>query len=257
MGVNDLITQISDPYERKARLWPALLVIFPPIVTLELLYGSRISTWTNVVMLAASCGGFYLLASVCRERGKRLEPKLYEAWGGKPTTQLLRHRNPFMDRVTKQRYHGVLEAKIKKQFPDQDQETSEPGNADEIYQSAVSWLLRHTRDTTQSEFRLLFRENISYGFRRNALGLKPFGLTICSCTILWILVAYGVVNGSASHLLSPGALVKFPVTGVVSVGVSLFMLTMWMTFFTKASVRTAAFTYADTLLRCCEVFDQG
>lgn len=247
------MVKITDPYERQARLWPALLALCPIVMTLELVCGKTMSVLTNTVMLVTSCGGLYLLTNICRERGKLLEPKLYEAWGGKPTTQLLRHRNSTIEGVTKRRYHSFLANKINVPFPNAEQESADPTSADEIYQSAVRWLLNQTRDTKQ--FNLLFKENITYGFRRNALGLKPLGIGISLISILWVLLSYGVITCYGKYFINVAALKTLPEIAVVSLSSSILMLLVWTLFFTRASARTAAFTYAETLLRSCDVID--
>jgi hypothetical protein len=108
---------------------------------------------------------------------------------------LLRHRDKTIEAVTKRRYHSFLAAKIKEAFPDKDQEAKNPEAADEVYQSGVRWLLNHTRPEDAKQFALLFRENIVYGFRRNALGTKPFGLVIAIGSLLWVLGKENVISG--------------------------------------------------------------
>jgi hypothetical protein len=110
--------------------------------------------------------------------------RLYEEWGGKPTTQLLRHRDKTIEAVTKRRYHSYLGAKINVPLPDKNQEAEDPEGADEVYQSAVRWLLNHTRPDDGKKFDMILRENVSYGFRRNALGMKPIGLIISTGSLL-------------------------------------------------------------------------
>jgi hypothetical protein len=45
-------------------------------------------------------------------------------------------------------------------------------------------------------------------------------------------------------------------TAIGSLVCSTVMLLVWLFFITKASVRTAAFTYAEMLLRACDVLMQ-
>lgn len=78
MGLIDLLAKVTDPYERQARLYPALLAGLPVIVMVTVLYGSN-SVVTAASTVAASCGGLYLLANIARERGRRLEPVLFES----------------------------------------------------------------------------------------------------------------------------------------------------------------------------------
>lgn len=252
MTLDDLVTRVTDPYERQARLYPALLALLPLLVMVTLLYGPRASALTSAVIIAVSCGGLYLTTNLCRELGKRLEKKLFREWGGKPTTRLLRHRDHTIEAATKRRYHSFLAAKINEVFPDKDQEAKNPNPADEIYQSGVRWLLNHTRPDDNKKFDLLFKENIAYGFRRNALGMKPIGLILSIGTLLWTLEREDVLFISTRNLIDVAAFGRVPEPAAASLIVSAVMIVTWMLFFTRANLRTAAFTYAETLLRACD-----
>lgn len=245
-----MIEKISNPYERKARLWPALLTLLPVVVLVSTLYVPFASLATNAVSLAISCGALYLLANIAREYGKRLEPKLFESWGGTPSTQILRHRNNHYGTAIKTNFHAFLAAKLGVEFPDAKAETANPAHADDVYRSAVTWLLSQTRDT--KTFDLLYRENISYGFRRNALGLKPLGLLISIGSIAWVLVMFGVlVITSKGASFGLDKLAALPPGAWLTIGISGLLLAAWLFFFTRNTVRTAAFAYADALIKSC------
>jgi hypothetical protein len=250
MEFNGLIEKVTDPYERKARLYPALLALFPLIAMMAMLYGPKFTAIKNVITIAASCGGIFLMANICRDMGKRLEPKLYEVWGGKPTTQLLRHRDKTIEEPTKLRYHIFLADKIKVPFPSPEQEMNDPTAADEIYQSAVRWLLNQTRDT--KKFSLLFKENIAYGFYRNALGVKPIGLLISISSLAWVLFAQGIVTTAVKLSVNINVLATLPDNAVGSLIASAMMIIVWVFVFTKAGARSIAFIYAEMLLRACD-----
>lgn len=253
MGMLDeVVAKVTDPYERQARLYPALLALLPLFVVVMLLYGPNASGLMSAVTIAVSCGALYLMTNVCRELGKRLEDKLFQEWGGKPSTQILRHRDNTVEPPTKKRYHAFLAARIGEVFPDSHQESENPSRADGIYQSGVRWLLNHTRPDDNKTFDLLFRENISYGFRRNALGIKPIGLILSVGCILWTLAKEHVFS-TVRPFVNSVALLRLPDTTIASLMISTVMVSVWMFFFTRASVRTAAFTYAETLLRACDV----
>src|SRR5258708_35210862 len=112
MTLDDIVAKVTDPYDRQARLYPALLCLLPLLALMALLYARNASALTGVVTIAVSCGGLFLMTNICREMGKRLEDKLYREWGGKLTTQLLRHRDDIIDPVPKLRYHPFLPRKI-------------------------------------------------------------------------------------------------------------------------------------------------
>ena len=251
MTLDDIVAKVTDPYDRQARLYPALLCLLPLLALLALLYAPNVSALKGVVTLAVSCGGLFLMTNICREMGKRLEDRLYREWGGKPTTQLLRHRDGSIDSVTKRRYHAFLAAKINVAFPDTEQEKSDPAKADEAYQSGARWLLDHTRPDGGKKFDLLFRDNVTYGFRRNALGARPVGIVIAIACLVWVLAKEHVlfaggkiVDWSMFGQLSPPAIASLAVSGM--------MLLVWVFFFTKTSLRTCAFSFAETLLRTCD-----
>lgn len=255
MGIEELIVKISktisDPYDRQARLWPALLALFPVLATLSMLYVPAFSVLSNVVLLAVSCGGLYLLTDISRESGKRLEERLYVRWGGKPTTQLLRHRDKTIDGVTKQRYHLFLSGMIKVPFPDRPQEAVDPDSADDVYQSATRWLLNKTFGDTKN-YPLQFKENVAYGFRRNALGVKPIGLGMCFVSIGLIIVNQGIVTFANGVNFDMQAMSRLTENGVISLSASFVMLSLWCFYITASTVRTAAFTFAETLFRACD-----
>lgn len=252
MTLDDLVAKVTDPYERPARLYPALLALLPLLAMMTILYGPKATVLSAALTVAVSCGGLFLTTNLCRELGKHLEAKLYQEWGGKPTTQLLRHRDTTIEAVTKRRYHLFLAGKINEAFPDAAQEGSSPQAADEMYQSGVRWLLNHTRPDDDKKFDLIFKENVAYGFRRNALGMKPVGLVISIGSFLWVLASELVRFGSGHVFVDPAALLQTPDSAIASLVVSVAMALVWISFFTKASARSAAFTYAETLLRACD-----
>jgi hypothetical protein len=118
-----------DRYNRVARLYPALLTIAPLIWTVALLHPG-VMTGTAVRTVASSAmifGGLYFLSSIARWRGKAVEGKLLDSWGGWPTTLLLRHRDDTIDRFTKGRYHTALERACDGlSLPSAEEETRDP-----------------------------------------------------------------------------------------------------------------------------------
>lgn len=243
----DWLAKITNPYERKARLYPVMLALIPPSVLIICLYGFTPKLENGLIGLVASFGTFYLMTSVARELGKRLEKSLFESWGGKPTTQILRHRDQTIDPVTKERYHNFLAKQLNIKFPSVIEEQSDAIAADNVYQSGIQWLLDKTRDT--KKFALLFQENIAYGFRRNCLGLKSIAITIACASFVWPLISENVLSLKGFDL---AALMSAPKSIRWSLAASLTMLFTWCFFITEKTVKTAAFTYANMLLRACD-----
>lgn len=154
--------------------------------------------------------------------------------------------------TTQDGYHAFLASKINVPFPDQDEEVKNPAAADEVYQSGVRWLLNHTRPEDNKKFDLIFKENVAYGFRRNALGVKPLGLAVSVGSLLWVLAIEGFLFSLNHRFIDTAAFSRMPEAATASLIVSGVMIVAWLVFFTKSSAHTAAFTYAETLLRACD-----
>ena len=240
------ITQLFDPYSRQAQLFPALIVVCP-IALLIMVWFPALWTMLGVLASVASSFGLSLLLSqVARDRGKRLEPALYNSWGGKPSVALLRYRDPRIDEHTKSRYREFLRAQLPQlRLPSPEEETADPAAADSAYQSVTAWLLTQTRDT--KHFSILFKENISFGFRRNLWGLKPVGVTIAlaACVVSTAAIAYKYWAGQA---------VPTPEVAIVTAGLWLLFI-VWITFVTPSWVRIPSDAYGAQLLAACDTLN--
>lgn len=169
--------QLTDAYDRKARLYPSLLLIAPLTVLIVAAVSAKYSALQALAAGAVSCGGAFLLTQLARDAGKKLEPRLFDLWGGLPSVDIFRHRDNRLDTITKTRYHRTMASLVKQtKPPTQNQERENPSFADEVYIAWSIYLRTHTRD--QKKFPLLFKENINYGYRHNVLGLRPFGISI-------------------------------------------------------------------------------
>lgn len=242
MGLNSWASLVTDQYERAARLYPALLALLPMLIVLITTSVFNKPLATQLLTLSGACGVAYLLANISRMLGKAHEERLFVKWGGTPTTQLLRHRNEFIDPHTKERYHSFLARKIKIDFPTREAELESPDGADEIYRAGVKWLLGKTRD--KKRFALLFKENVSYGFHRNGFGLRQVGGLIGLVSLVW-----SVIENQAYNPPTWGAMSQ---EDVVTMGVVFAMSVVWFAYFNEARVKQAAYAYADMLLRTCD-----
>jgi hypothetical protein len=207
VSASEIFSAFVDTYERQARLYPALLAGVPIFAAAVGIYGVSVELKEASVGILASIGIVYLLSTISRELGKRLEGKLFAQWGGKPTTQLLRHKNTQIDPVTKARYHAFLANKLAIQFPSVASEATNPADADAIYESGARWLLECTRD--RKRFPLLFKELVAYGFRRNSLGLKWIALGTALLCLVWAAAATGAVDLDGFHKQASRELSRF------------------------------------------------
>jgi hypothetical protein len=238
-----------DAYDRPARLTPALLTLAPIPVLIICLFGKAQIMGTSILSIATYCGAGYMLARVARNAGKKMQDQLFEKWGGAPTTQLLRHSNGHFDEHTKARYHGILSTGLGKAIPSVADEGSNPTQADELYRAATTWLLGQTRDTKR--FPLVFKENVAFGFQRNALGMRWYGVAIASVCMLVGLICTGVLS-TAQPFFSLAAITKMGPTEALTLAVSAAMLFSWLFLLTESAAKQAAFSFAERLIQSCD-----
>ncbi len=221
---------LPDEYALKARLQPALLTALPLAVGLLPWLEVRLE-WKALWILAIWSGFGALVAGLVRDRGKRVEEKLFQDWGGRPTTLRLRHRGE-MNPTRLRRLHLRLEALVPGiKIPSVAGEAADPNRADVIYEICVEELKRRTREDA-----LVFAENCNYGFRRNLYGLKPLGLISASlgATLPMVVVLSGRAAWSAEVYWSV-------LLGAVS-------LPAWLVAIRSGWVRQAAEDYTTRLL---------
>jgi len=228
---------ITDGYERKARLYPALLLIAPIVITIVGVASTKLSTLESFATVLAGCGGAFLLTQLARDAGKKREKQFFEAWGGFPSVAIFRHRDTRIDAITKARYHKQLSTLVKgTKAPSPEDEVAEPAMADQVYNAWSSYLRIHTRDT--KKYSLLFQENISYGYRRNVCGLRPLGIVVSSLSLaggaIWLYHLHSTTGTIAAE--SVGALICV-----------FAILLLWAFRFTPDWARIPADAYAERL----------
>ncbi len=242
-SLDSTVALLLDPYSRQARLQPALIVVIPAAILIVVWFPALLSVWGVVLTVASSCGITILLSQIARDRGKRREPELSAAWRGKPSVALLRHSDDRVDENTKARYRAFLKARLPDlKLPGALDEEADPAAADRAYQSVTAWLLTQTRDT--KIFGLLFRENVSYGFRRNLWGLKPIGLVVALAS---------ACTSAAALVYDYLALHEALLAQVVIVTAAAWILALvWLSLITPAWVRIPADAYGQQLLAACD-----
>jgi len=175
---------VMDRYTVMARVLPACIVAFPFALVAYAWSPFDLNYAKGTTAAAAFACVAYALSHIVRDAGKRLEERLVQAWGGWPSTAVLRHRDLTFDEVTKARFHRrLVECGAVAAMPTEAEESADPGKADATFASAATWLRGQTRD--KKAFPLIFEENINYGFVRNLLGSRWYALTGAGlCTVL-------------------------------------------------------------------------
>lgn len=229
-----------DTYTLKARINPIVIFALPGLLLL-VTYSIKLDAVQPILYSAAITGAItYLLSQIGRQQGKKKEKKLWEDWGGPPTTQLLRWRNPVIPNHVKKRYHEALQQRVPvPTIPEPAFESQYPAEADEIYAAWSHYLRGETRDT--KTWSLIFKENINYGFRRNLWGMKPAAI---------ILLLLLVIGNYSYNVLQFGDYNLFCFTKCfwLANGILIVFLLLWIFIITKDFVRLTAFAYAERLL---------
>jgi hypothetical protein len=224
-----------DAYAWQARVYPLLLVVSPAIVFLATSALLQVTVaFGGAVLLAVATA---VAAEVGRHRGKMLEPGLWASWGGAPSVQRLRYAGAPDASIIDDRHKAVTAATVRA-LPTAADEERDATKADGRYAD----VLRTLRDKTREDVDLL-RENTNYGFRRNTLGLRGWGIAAS----LLVLVAAIVFFAASPEAL--GARVAGSLPAAVC---SLVLLGFFWRIVSPDWVRTAAETYADRLIGAAE-----
>jgi hypothetical protein len=237
------VVEHFDLYTIKARLAPAIIAVAPSIAFLIAILGidsfDASQVWATIGLVVI----LFALSNVSREAGKRVQARVYRDNDGWPTFDPLYYDNRTFSDETKQRYLHFLSGKLGRPFPSMKEVASNPLGARQFYNEAATWLREATRDTTQ--FRIIYDENITYGYFRNLLGLKWVALflnvavmTICLLVVFELVPWFREAASSLHYVLAVsvihGAYVLFGVTEI--------------------RMKNASSRYARQLLLGCEAF---
>lgn len=227
---------MGDEYNRRARLYPALLAALPISTAAVVLGITRAEWWSSIAGLVVASGFWGLISQIGRHSGKKREPELWRSWAGAPTTILLRYQgnsNP----VRVRELHKRLSRMTGMAFPTPEEEARDLQHADNIYGAATDQLRRATRNREQ--FPLVFEENCHYGYRRNVLGLRSWAIGICLVTAV-VLAVLVVIDSSLVHS-GRGVLTGLAALNLVAAGA-------WWRLVNADWVKQPAFAYAQRLL---------
>jgi hypothetical protein len=176
-----------------------------------------------------------LVGQIGRDRGYALQDRLFAMWSGIPTTVMLRHKDSPFDEATLAKLHAWLASVTGVPAPSKRKEAASPEDADEVYYAFT----RHMRDETRDKqkYPLVFEENVSYGFRRNTWGLKPFGITAASVGTIGAAVnIYRFKDGPSLGM------------AVACTALSALLLLFWLCWVHPSWVKIPAKAYAERMV---------
>ena len=99
---------MPDTYALRARLIPAIVAGAPAFALAAILISWTSFNFTQFVAAIGLTALFSVFNNVARQRGKAIEPALYEKMGGMPSIVMLRHSDNTFDAVTKAKMHAFL-----------------------------------------------------------------------------------------------------------------------------------------------------
>ncbi len=239
------ILRFADAYTIRARLFPAILGAAPALAALLLLISWKSFELSNFVATLGVLVLIYALSDWARKAGKDIEPRIYREMGGKPSVTMMRRSDTAIDQASKDRYRTFLAQKLNRPEPTAALERKDLGAADDFYELAGTWLRENTRDT--KKFSILFNELVTYGFRRNLLGVKWPALAL---NIAVVLICAGLLWYRWPLDTADSMTARVIVVLVVAAAHALYFLLL----VSSDSVKAAARTYARQLILSCETF---
>ncbi len=218
-----------DAYELRARLAPALITISPwVLVAVALLQPVSQSVLGSSAVGVVFIALLYALSLVVRHQGRRVENRLWDSWGGPPSTVLLSDADDTFSKVTKSEIRTYLTDIFGLKNVGSADVTEDAQNIQEMFRQVRQYIRTHDPGG------LWFKHNAEYGFLRNLYG---------SCR-LWF-VNSAIAAAICGYLWFEGV-GSVPRTLCI-IGLVFMVLSILMRFFAiPGAVRTAAFRYAES-----------
>lgn len=229
MGTLLQLLNLTDRYERKARLLPALIVVLPLAIAVASLVGLQ-ADWYSALGAGALFEGILGvgLSHLARIPGTVFGEKLAKRWSGQPTHRWLRPGDVTHSEAQKSRWRGAIRTLTGLTIPATATKTAE--EIDKLIDDAVRQLRNRLREEPAA--RMVTVHNEDYGFARNLGGLR------------WAWLAFSVLGVGACGLglyMGRGHLLAM----VVEVGFAL--LSGYVAFTLPGYVRHCADRYAESL----------
>lgn len=234
---------LIDSYTLRARLSPALISIAPVFLFLFTSISWNEFSLPQSIALGIVAILFFGASDLGRRCGKRVERIILKANDGTPMATVLRHRDPIIDPVLKASYLDWLGRELNETPPTDLDEIMSKESADRFYSRCSVLLRERTRDC--NIFKLLFEENVTYGFRRNSLGLKPLAILIDSIVLI---VCFFVILTDIDLIVNP-AIFEMP---YITIFFAITHILYYMLFVTRRSVIQASDQYGRQLVLSIE-----
>lgn len=209
-------------YERRARLYPVIVSMLPPLILL-ILFGSKIASlftkleeiWNIAIAIipaTAITGALtYGLKTLARTTSKFIFqfPLFLEDESKMPTTELLLWKNKSLSKKNKAQIHDNIKNNVGLELMNHEEEQADESEARLLIVDAVKQIRERTRDNL-----ILFNYNCNFGFIRNYMGANIWALLIVICLGV-INYINPTINQNYIFLAGIFILVSFPISFLI------------------------------------------
>jgi hypothetical protein len=200
------MSYLPDAYARRARIAPFVVVVMPLVVLAAATAFVHLQLAGGVTLIT---GAYLVLAEqFSGDAGRRIQDQLWASWGGSPRLHRFRYAGSSSVPAT-DRLHRQVSELVGWDLPTQAEESANPVAADNEYDRATREIRERIHNLPdQKRFPRLQKENANYGFRRNLLGLRRWGIAAAAAAAIGAVVIALATSGSNSHRAA-GAAVPF------------------------------------------------
>ncbi|MFX0197632.1 MAG: hypothetical protein ACFFCW_16040 [Candidatus Hodarchaeota archaeon] len=177
-----------DSYDIKARYAPGLLLALPLLITFWTCFQSEVKAISPLFGGLLSGAIFYALSVLVRALGKRIEPMLWESWGGAPSSVLVSWSDNRLGDDLKAKYHEIVQQFLGLPMPSKEEEEADPKRAAKLIEQAFARIKGLIRKEDKAG--LWSVANAEYGFARNLYGSR----------VLWLVLSLSMIAVSAGFL---------------------------------------------------------
>lgn len=196
MKLDDLKLPL-DYYELKARIAPAIFLSVPVLLTLWSCYREEFTGLSDIFEGIISLAIIYVFSIIVRALGKKIEPKLWESWGGAPSIQIVSWKNKIIGNELKEFYLHAVRERLRLPTPTREEEEANPTRAADLIKQAFKRIQGVIRQKDKNG--LWSIANADYGFARNLLGSRTLWFIISA--VMSIISGYNLYSQFSKPIL--------------------------------------------------------
>jgi len=203
-----------DAYELRARYFPAVLLAAPVLTAVQVPFpGAQESIGTLIEKAGVGLAFVYVLSLYVRHAGRRVQPRLWAAWNGAPSTRFARWRDPTLSLSQKKLLHSSVEVNFGMKLATSDEEAQDRGRADSLISEAFDHIRSYLR--TYDASGLVAKQNAEYGTLRNLYAVRSVFTIECAACLIGSLILWFAFR-KPTYLWAAGAACASLIAGVLA-----------------------------------------